>query len=66
MKHLTYEEYDMHDCCASPEDGCQVCEDWQNQALWDKETIENNLKVLKAYEMQLEVINKAINHANTK
>jgi len=57
---ITQEQYDNHDCHASPEDGCQVCEDWQNQALWDKETIENNLKVLKAHEMQFKMIEEKL------
>ena len=47
MRHLTYDEYQEHDCSASPEDGCEVCEEWQVQ-----QQVANDIKFDEMKEQQ--------------
>ncbi len=46
---MNYEEYQSHECKASPEDGCEVCDAWQEQ---------NDIKF---DEMKEKVVEKTIN-----
>ena len=72
--NITQEQYDSHDCHSSPEDGCEVCEEWQvqqqvaNDIKFDahKERVGETLDALNAIEMQLKLIEKALLKAQSE
>ena len=41
---VTYEEYETHDCHASAEDGCKVCEKWIDRVQTEKDMKYDELK----------------------
>jgi len=69
---ITQQEFDLHDCHASPDDGCQVCADFYAQKVYQagthivyKESDKTKEEILQDINWYLDQIKKTIEWKDT-